>query len=69
MNLADVDGSLDALLGVLESYDCEDRCLLNIVDCGIGDINEGDIERAAIGQGKLKSLQGLIPVSTDFCQF
>ncbi|XP_076800648.1 translation initiation factor IF-2, mitochondrial-like [Clavelina lepadiformis] len=52
---ADVDGSLDALLGVLESYDCEDRCLLNIVDCGIGDINEGDIERAAIGQGCIYS--------------
>ena len=49
---ADVDGSLDALLNVLETYDCSDQCNLKIVDISLGNIKASDIERAALCNGE-----------------
>ncbi|NXA90918.1 IF2M factor, partial [Melanocharis versteri] len=39
----DVDGSVEAILNILDSYDCEDECKLDIVYFGMGDISENDI--------------------------
>lgn len=42
----DVHGSVEAILDVLDSYDCSDKCRLSIVHYGVGAISEGDIELA-----------------------
>ncbi|NXD02287.1 IF2M factor, partial [Certhia familiaris] len=42
----DVDGSVEAILNILDSYDCEDECKLDIVYFGMGDISENDISLA-----------------------
>lgn len=40
----DVDGSVEAILDVLATYDSHDNCKLNIIHYGVGDVNDGDIE-------------------------
>ncbi|NWV07966.1 IF2M factor, partial [Ptilonorhynchus violaceus] len=47
----DVDGSIEALLNILDSYDCEDECKLDIVYFGMGDISENDISLAEAFNG------------------
>lgn len=43
---ADVHGSLEAILDVCDTYDCSDKCRLNIVHYGVGLVTESDIELA-----------------------
>lgn len=43
---ADVHGSMEAILDVLNTYDCNDMCRMNIVDSGVGPVSNGDIETA-----------------------
>lgn len=40
----DVHGSVEAILNVLDSYDDFEKCRLNIVHYGVGNISEGDVE-------------------------
>ncbi|NXA67939.1 IF2M factor, partial [Mohoua ochrocephala] len=47
----DVDGSVEAILSILDSYDCEDECKLDIVYFGMGDISENDISLAEAFNG------------------
>ncbi|NXY10930.1 IF2M factor, partial [Pteruthius melanotis] len=47
----DVDGSVEAILSILDSYDCEDECKLDIVYFGMGDITENDISLAEAFNG------------------
>ncbi|KAM8946396.1 translation initiation factor IF-2, mitochondrial [Pelodytes ibericus] len=47
----DVDGSVEAVLNVLDSYDAEDQCALDLVHFGVGDINENDISLAETFKG------------------
>ncbi|NWV22142.1 IF2M factor, partial [Origma solitaria] len=47
----DVDGSLEAILNILDTYDCEDECKLDIVYFGMGDITENDISLAEAFNG------------------
>lgn len=47
----DVDGSVEAILNILDSYDCEDECKLDIIYFGIGDISENDISLAEAFNG------------------
>ncbi|NXA11023.1 IF2M factor, partial [Sapayoa aenigma] len=47
----DVDGSVEAILNILDSYDCEDECKLDIVHFGMGDISENDISLAETFNG------------------
>ncbi|NXU60893.1 IF2M factor, partial [Horornis vulcanius] len=47
----DVDGSVEAILNILDSYDCEDECKLDIVYFGMGDITENDISLAEAFNG------------------
>lgn len=55
IHAGDVDGSVEAILNILDSYDCEDECKLDIVYFGMGDISENDITLAeAFNGGYLK---------------
>ncbi|NXT64941.1 IF2M factor, partial [Chaetops frenatus] len=47
----DVDGSVEAILNILDSYDCEDECKLDIVYFGMGDISENDVSLAEAFNG------------------
>ncbi|NXK93356.1 IF2M factor, partial [Formicarius rufipectus] len=47
----DVDGSVEAILNILDSYDCEDECKLDIVHFGMGDITENDLSLAEAFNG------------------
>ncbi|NXY20020.1 IF2M factor, partial [Atrichornis clamosus] len=47
----DVDGSVEAILNILDSYDCEDECKLDIVYFGMGDISENDLSLAEAFNG------------------
>lgn len=40
----DVDGSVEAILDVLETYDAHEKCKLNVIHYGVGDVNDGDLE-------------------------
>ncbi|XP_034115801.2 translation initiation factor IF-2, mitochondrial [Drosophila albomicans] len=42
----DVHGSVEAILDVLETYNSNDRCRLDIVHYGVGKVTEGDLELA-----------------------
>lgn len=41
---ADVHGSAEAILDVLDTYQAHDRCRLNVVHYGVGDVSDGDLE-------------------------
>lgn len=43
---ADVHGSMEAILDVLDTYDSSDACKLSIVHYGVGPVVEGDMELA-----------------------
>ncbi|NXQ23977.1 IF2M factor, partial [Alaudala cheleensis] len=47
----DVDGSVEAILNILDSYDREDECKLDVVYFGMGDISENDISLAEAFNG------------------
>ncbi|XP_069810563.1 translation initiation factor IF-2, mitochondrial [Dendropsophus ebraccatus] len=42
----DVDGSIEAILGVLDTYDADHECELDLVHFGVGDISESDVALA-----------------------
>lgn len=42
----DVHGSVEAILDVIDTYASNDRCKLDIIHYGVGNITEGDIELA-----------------------
>lgn len=43
---ADVHGSLEAILDVLDTYDCSDKCRFSVVHYGVGPVTQSDIEIA-----------------------
>ncbi|MBN3278666.1 IF2M factor, partial [Polyodon spathula] len=47
----DVDGSVEAILNILDSYDADEQCELDIVHFGVGDISENDINLAQTFSG------------------
>lgn len=47
----DVDGSVEAILNILDSYDADEQCELDIVHFGVGDISENDINLAETFSG------------------
>lgn len=42
----DVDGSVEAILDVFDTYNSHETCKLNIIHYGVGDVNDGDLELA-----------------------
>ena len=48
---ADVDGSLEALQMVLDSYNCDHQISLSVVSADVGTITEKDLELAETTQG------------------
>ncbi|XP_061481725.1 translation initiation factor IF-2, mitochondrial isoform X2 [Rhineura floridana] len=47
----DVDGSVEAILNILDTYDADDECELDVIHWGIGDISENDIKLAEAFKG------------------
>ncbi|KFO04848.1 hypothetical protein N312_09615, partial [Balearica regulorum gibbericeps] len=47
----DVDGSVEAILNILDSYDADSECKLDIIHFGMGDISETDITLAEAFNG------------------
>ncbi|KAJ8002401.1 hypothetical protein DPEC_G00179750 [Dallia pectoralis] len=49
----DVDGSVEAILNILDSYDAHDQCQLEVVHFGIGDVSENDLNLAETFSGTI----------------
>ncbi|XP_045082449.1 translation initiation factor IF-2, mitochondrial-like isoform X1 [Coregonus clupeaformis] len=49
----DVDGSVEAILNILESYDAHDQCQMEVVHFGIGDVSENDLNLAETFSGTI----------------
>ncbi|XP_013805284.2 translation initiation factor IF-2, mitochondrial isoform X1 [Apteryx mantelli] len=47
----DVDGSVEAILNILDSYDADNECKLDIIHFGMGDISETDVSLAEAFNG------------------
>ncbi|XP_054856714.1 translation initiation factor IF-2, mitochondrial isoform X2 [Eublepharis macularius] len=47
----DVDGSVEAILNILDTYDADEECELDVLNFGIGDISENDLNLAETFQG------------------
>ncbi|TFK04564.1 Exportin-6 [Platysternon megacephalum] len=47
----DVDGSTEAILNILDSYNADDECELDVVHFGVGDVSENDINLAETFKG------------------
>lgn len=47
----DVDGSVEAILNIMETYDAYEQCQMEVVHFGIGDISENDINLAETFSG------------------
>lgn len=60
---ADVDGSLEAILNILDTYDAEHQCRLDVVHFGIGDVSENDLNMAETFGGSARAPFSVISVS------
>ncbi|XP_041839930.1 translation initiation factor IF-2, mitochondrial isoform X1 [Melanotaenia boesemani] len=49
----DVDGSVETLLNILDSYDTQQQCQMDVVHFGTGDISENDINMAETFGGSI----------------
>lgn len=49
----DVDGSVETLMNLLDSYDAEDQCELSVLHFGTGDISETDVQLAHTFSGSV----------------
>ncbi|KAK5873292.1 hypothetical protein PBY51_018343 [Eleginops maclovinus] len=49
----DVDGSVEALLSILSSYDAQQQCPLDVVHYGVGDVSEYDVNMANTFSGSI----------------
>ncbi|KAM9491125.1 translation initiation factor IF-2, mitochondrial [Salvelinus alpinus] len=49
----DVDGSVEAILNILESYDAHSQCQMEVVHFGIGDVSENDLNLAETFSGTI----------------
>ncbi|XP_069787551.1 translation initiation factor IF-2, mitochondrial isoform X2 [Narcine bancroftii] len=47
----DVDGSVEAILNILDDYNADEQCNLQVIHFGIGDVSENDVESAETFSG------------------
>ncbi|XP_023683911.2 translation initiation factor IF-2, mitochondrial [Paramormyrops kingsleyae] len=47
----DVDGSVEAIMNILQSYDAAEQCQLDVVHFGVGDVSENDLTLAETFSG------------------
>ncbi|XP_030052310.1 translation initiation factor IF-2, mitochondrial isoform X2 [Microcaecilia unicolor] len=47
----DVDGSVEAILSVIDTYDADNQCELDLVHFGVGDVSENDVSLAETFKG------------------
>ncbi|XP_067130192.1 translation initiation factor IF-2, mitochondrial [Centruroides vittatus] len=59
----DVDGSVEAILDLLETYNDNDRCYLDLISYGVGSVTENDIELAKVFNGIIYGFNVTIPNS------
>lgn len=52
LHLGDVDGSVEAILNIMDTYDASHECELELVHFGVGDISENDVSLAETFHGK-----------------
>ena len=52
MSIGDVDGSVEAILDALSTYDAHQQCKLNIIQYGVGSVTPKDVELAQTFSGK-----------------
>lgn len=48
----DVDGSVEAILNIVDSYDAQDQCQLDVLHFGSGAVSESDVHLAEAFSGK-----------------
>ncbi|KAK7487137.1 hypothetical protein BaRGS_00021632, partial [Batillaria attramentaria] len=58
----DVDGSVEAILDILDSYDSK-KCRLDLVHYGVGNVTENDVEMAEAFQGEIFAFNVETPAS------
>lgn len=49
----DVDGSVEAVLNILDGYDAQQQCELELLHFGIGDVSENDVNMAEMFSGSI----------------
>lgn len=48
----DVDGSVEAVLSIVDSYDAQQQCQLEVLHFGIGAVSENDVNMAQMFSGR-----------------
>ncbi|KAL7403666.1 hypothetical protein ABVT39_003474 [Epinephelus coioides] len=49
----DVDGSVETILNILDGYDAQQQCQLEVIHFGIGDVSENDVNMADTFKGSI----------------
>ncbi|XP_030275144.1 translation initiation factor IF-2, mitochondrial [Sparus aurata] len=49
----DMDGSVEAILNILDTYDAQQQCQMDVVHFGIGDVSENDVNMAQMFTGSI----------------
>ncbi|CAL8111432.1 unnamed protein product [Orchesella dallaii] len=57
----DTDGSVEAILDVLDTYDCHSQCRMDVIHYGVGDIAESDVKLAEAFQACVYGFNVAIP--------